>query len=292
MHVDALLAFPDYLAPAERLAAALGCSLHPLDVHRFPDGESRLRLPARLSGTVAICRSLHDPNPKLIELALAARGARSLGAESALLVAPYLCYMRQDAAFAPGEVVSQTIIGGLLADWFDGVITVDPHLHRIERLEQAVPARHTAVVSAAPALSAFVASLDSPVLIGPDRESEQWVATIAKDCGCPFGVARKIRRGDADVQVALPELALHGRDVVLVDDIVSTGSTLAAAARAARNGGARAVHALVTHALFPGDAADRVRAAGVEHIWSTDSVPHPSNAVELAPLLAQAIGKL
>jgi len=292
VHIDTVLAFAEYRAAAERLAAAVGCTCQLVDVHRFPDGESRLRLPARLSGTVAVCRSLFDPNAKLIELGLAAQGARRLGAERTVLVAPYLCYMRQDAAFAPGEVVSQSIVGALLAQWFDGVVAVDPHLHRVARLEQAVPARHTAALSAAPALSAFVAALGEPVLIGPDAESEQWVARIARDCGCDYGVGRKLRRGDAEVEITLPGIDLHGREVVLVDDIASTGGTLATAARAARAAGAAAVHALITHALFAGDAEAGVRAAGVQHVWSTDSVPHPTNAVELAPLLAEALAGL
>src|SRR5690606_12123678 len=109
--------------------------------HRFPDGELRLRLPATLPAAVVLFRGLHQPNEKLVELLLTARTARGAGARHLTLVAPYLAYMRQDMAFAPGEAVSQRIVGDFLAQLFDAVITVDPHLHRVARLDEAVPVR-------------------------------------------------------------------------------------------------------------------------------------------------------
>ena len=134
-----VLGFPEYAGQGRRLAAAAGLDYADVGIHHFPDGESRVRLPPRLPSRIVFCRSLHRPNDKLVELALAAHTARELGAERLTLVAPYLCYMRQDKAFAPGEAVSQRIAGALIADWFDELITVDPHLHRTLSLEQAVP---------------------------------------------------------------------------------------------------------------------------------------------------------
>ena len=113
----------DYAEPAKRLAHFIGCPFALIDVHHFPDGESRLRLPVDLPQKVVLCRSLNDPNEKLVELILAAEHLRGQGVMQLMLIAPYLCYMRQDKAFHPGEVVSQTIIGRLLANYFDGAIT-------------------------------------------------------------------------------------------------------------------------------------------------------------------------
>ena len=114
-----LLHFEDEQDYAARLATAAGLVPSRIERHRFPDGELKLRLPTPLPSRVALLRSLHDPNEKLVELLLAARTARELGATELTLVAPYLAYMRQDAAFAPGEAVSQRIIGGWLAQLFD-----------------------------------------------------------------------------------------------------------------------------------------------------------------------------
>ena len=125
-----LLGFEDYREPGRRLADELGADYREVEVHRFPDGEHRITLPiglpASLPEHVVVCRSLFEPNAKLIDLFLLSATARELGAGRLTLVAPYLCYMRQDKAFHPGEAVSQRIIGRLLAEHFDALITVSP----------------------------------------------------------------------------------------------------------------------------------------------------------------------
>ena len=284
-----VLHFPDQAEPAGRFARALGLPCRPIGSRRFPDGESLLRLPLPLPPRTLLYCSLGQANTRLVELLLAARTARDHGVGHLTLVAPYLCYMRQDMAFHPGEAVSQSIVGGWLAGLFDAVVTVDPHLHRIDRLEQAVPARQAVALSAAAPLGAFVAStVPEPVVVGPDAESAQWAAAVAAHAGCPHAVFVKERRGDRDVVVtAAGAVALAGRAVVLVDDIASSGRTLAEAARLCRSLGARAVDAVVTHALCEGDDLRALHEAGVGHLWSTDSLPHPGNRVALAPVLAE-----
>ena len=284
LHVD------EDQAMAERLARAAGLDCALIQRHRFPDGELKLRLPASLPGQVVVLRSLDQPNEKLVELLLAARSARTLGATHLTLVAPYLAYMRQDIAFNPGEVVSQQVVGRFLGELFDAVITVDPHLHRIERLEQAIPVAQAVVLSGAPLLAELLArELEHPVLIGPDAESAQWIYQAARVHGFDHGVCHKDRHGDRDVTIRLPDLPVQGRAVVVLDDVASSGRTLAGATRLLLAAGAASVDVAVTHALFAGDALDVIRAAGVRHVWSTDCVHHASNAVSVAPALAHAL---
>jgi ribose-phosphate pyrophosphokinase len=285
-----LLAFPDYLPQAQRLAAALATPVETVFLHRFPDGESLLRLPVGLPEHVVICRSLDRPNDKLVELLLCAETARNLGAKRITLVAPYLCYMRQDIANNPGEAVSQRIVGKWLAELCDDVITVDPHLHRISRLEQAIPLQNAVALSAAPAIAAFLQrQLPHALLLGPDSEAEQWVAGIAGKIGFDYAVAEKIRRGDRQVEMTLPDKDYRSKTVIIIDDMASTGRTVAKATRLLLAAGAAQVYAVVTHPLFCGDAEQHIMDAGVEAIWSTDSIAHPTSVIGLDKLLSQAV---
>lgn len=285
-----ILSFDDYEIQSRKLAQVLDIPCHLIQRHRFPDGENKLTLPAKLPEHVIFCRSLDQPNEKLLELLLAAKTARELGAKILTLVAPYLCYMRQDKAFHPGEVISQTIVGSFLADLFDNVITVDPHLHRIQHLKQAVPTRNAVALSATSLMAEFLReSFKDPILLAPDREAEQWVSAVAKPDQWQYGVCTKIRTGDKNVEITLPEINLHDRAVVIVDDVTSSGQTLAVAIKQCLSNNAKHVDVLVTHALFANDAKQRLIQAGVRNIWSTDSVSHESNIIPLYGLLKDAV---
>lgn len=285
-----VLYFSEYQAPSLELAKCLKSDAALIQRHTFPDGESSLTLPPALYGDIVICQTLDHPNAKLVELILAATTARRLGAERVFLVAPYLCYMRQDMEFVPGQAVSQTIIGHMLSEYFDGVFTVDAHLHRIDRLEQAIPNGIACNLTASITIAEFVAQQRvRPVLIGPDEESEQWVATAAKAKGLDYAVATKVRRGDNDVTVELPQCDVKDRAVVIIDDIVSSGHTALEAAKIAFTRGASSVDIACTHALLAGNARQMITDAGVEHIWSCDTVRDESNAIHIAELIAEAI---
>lgn len=285
-----VLGFQDYADQAKRLAGALDGPCGIVDVHRFPDGESRVRLPADLPPRLVFCRSLNQPNDKLVELMLAARTARQLGAKHLTLATPYLCYMRQDTAFAPGDAVSQIIVGEWLATLFDRVITVDPHLHRTPDLADVLPGTEAVTLSAAPLMGDYLSDAKAPpFLIGPDEESRQWVEQVAGRSGSDFTVATKHRGGDREVRVELEDNDCANRTVVLVDDIVSTGETMAAAARLARAGGAADIQCLVSHALFCPGALELLRGAGISRVISTDSITHDSNRIHLAPLIAAVL---
>jgi ribose-phosphate pyrophosphokinase len=281
-------AFPDSEGFGRRLARATGSGCTSLAIHRFPDGESLIRVRRPVGRHALLVRSLHDPNPKLVEVLLAADALRRAGARRVTLVAPYLGYMRQDAVFRCGEPISQRVMGEMLGRGFDGVVTLQAHLHRTTRLGDVVAGRARSV-SAAPALAAWVRRAGRGcMVVGPDEESESWVRAIARAADVPWVIGRKERLGDRRVRIRFPPLPAARRAAV-VDDIASSGGTLAEAARVLHARGIRTVDALVVHPLFGAGALARVRAAGVRRLVSCDTVPHPTNAIPIARLLAAAL---
>ncbi len=285
-----ILTFPAYRVPADRLAAEVGYEVFPVVIHSFPDDESLVCLPPELPEHVIFFCSLDHPNTKLVELGFASATARELGAKQLTLVAPYLCYMRQDKAFQDGQAISQRIIGNWLGDWFDSIITVDAHIHRIKALSDVIGPSRTFNLSATQLWVHLLRQRnDQPILMGPDQESLQWVKTIAEATGLNYAVAHKERFGDRSVQIQLPEISVADRTVILIDDVISSGHTLAVIAGQLKKAGAAHIECLVTHALFTNSTKQLLNDSGIETIVSSDSIPHSSNGAWLAPLLAKTL---
>lgn len=288
-----LLAFPAMEQMANDLGDLLGEEIALVNLHKFPDGESLVSLPDDLRGRdVAILATLHDPDALAMPLWFAAQTARELGAARVGLVAPYLAYMRQDRRFEPGQAVSAPLFARFLGHAFDWLVTADPHLHRIAALRDIFPLPAEYVATAALLADWIAREVANPVVIGPDSESAQWVADVARIAGCPFEVLRKERTGDRSVAVSVPRLdTIKGRTPVLVDDIASSGHTMIEATRQLLAQRTAAPVCVVIHPLFGAGAYEEILAAGARTVVSTDSIPHPSNAISLAPLLAPAIAR-
>lgn len=285
-----LLPCPGNEAFAARIAADGGWACGAIEHRRFPDGESYLRLACDVAGrTVDIVCTLSQPDDKLLPLLLAADTARELGAAKVNLIAPYLAYMRQDKRFHPGEAVSSHTFARLLSSSFDHLTTVDPHLHRYPALASVYTIPST-TLHATPLMADWIAAhVVKPLLVGPDAESEQWVATIADRICAPHVVLGKVRHGDRDVDIDVPDLsAWADHTPVLVDDIASSGRTLAVAARGLIARGLPKPECVVVHALY-GDTVAAELAPLFARITSTNAAPHPSNGIDLAPLIADAI---
>ena len=275
---------------ADRIAAGLGAVYSRAGLHRFPDGECRVRIePETVSKRMLVVCSLYDPDPVIVPLLFLAQTLRDYGAERLLLVAPYLAYMRQDCSFNEGEGISARYFAGLISHYFDGLITVDPHLHRIKFLDEiyTIPSR---VVHAAPLAADWIRdNVDKPLLIGPDSESKQWVVDLARRAGAPCIVLEKIRRGDRDVEINLTDVERWRRHTpVLFDDIISTGKTMMETVKHLKQAGLAAPVCIGVHGVFSGDAYQELLAAGVEKVVTANSIPHASNAIDLTPLLCEA----
>lgn len=285
-----VIALPGNESFARDLADGDAGELGAIETRSFPDGESYVRFASDVAGkAVLLVSTLARPDEGFLRLVFLADAARSLGAASVTLIAPYLAYMRQDRRFRPGEAVTSRTFARLVSSSVDRLVTVDPHLHRYPALSALydIPAL---TLHAAPLLADWIAaSIARPLVIGPDEESEQWVSAIAARIGAPHAVLRKTRHGDRDVEVELPDLSrLSGLQPVLVDDIASSGNTLIEAARQLPLQGFSRPDVAVVHGIFAGDSYARL-APLCGRIVSTDSVGHASNAIGLARLIADAL---
>lgn len=276
---------------ARQLGRLLAWEIGDVAVRRFPDGESGIRFHTGVAGRdIAFVCTLDRPDEKIAVLYLAARVARELGARRIGLIAPYLAYMRQDAAFHDSEGVTSVHFATLVSSFADWLITVDPHLHRHHDLREiySIPAR---AVHAAPEISQWISrNVHLPVIIGPDSESEQWAAEVAKGAGCLYTVLQKTRRGDRDVEVSVPDTEQwRGHTPVLVDDIASTARTMIAAVSHVRAAGLAPPICIAVHPIFAGDAYSALQAAGVAQIVSCNTIAHETNKIDLSRSMAAAI---
>lgn len=275
---------------AGRLARLVGADICEIETRRFPDGETYLRFRQSPDGrSVALVCTLDHPDPKFLPLLFAASAARQLGAVRVGLVAPYLCYLRQDKRFQPGEAITSATFGRALSAEIDWLVTVDPHLHRYGSLNAVytIPSR---VVAAAPAIAEWIsANVPRPIVIGPDSESEQWAAMVAQLCDAPYTVLTKQRLGDRSVRITIPDLSgFADRTPVLVDDIASSAQTLIEATRQVRASGLPPPVCIVVHALFTPDGFAHLREQAAV-VATCNAIAHESNAIDIGPAIAGSI---
>ena len=288
-----VLAAPGHERLGAALAAALRCERADLESRRFPDGESYIRVASVVDGSsVVVAASLKEPDAQLASLLFIADALRELGARRLGLAAPYLAYLRQDRRFRDGEAITSRTFADVLSRRFDWIATIDPHLHRYADLA-AVYAIPSLVSHAAAGMAAWIrAHVADPVIIGPDSESAQWAGEVASLAGCPFTVLEKRRHGDREVEIAPPLEATAGRTPVLVDDIISSARTMAAAAGAIRDSGSAPPVCVGVHAVFAPGAAQALLQAGVARVATCNTIEHETNAIDVLPGFASDLRPL
>jgi ribose-phosphate pyrophosphokinase len=284
-----IFALPGNEEMAWRIAKHLKGRLGSAESRRFPDGESYVRITTPVAGraVILVC-TLDHPDEKFLPLSFLANTARELGAARVGLICPYLAYMRQDKRFRSGEGLTSRYFAAALGQSFDWLITVDPHLHRLKDLSEVyrIPA---VAAHAAPLLSDWIREhVADPLLIGPDQESEQWVASVAAGAGAPYTILRKTRLGDRNVRVSQPGADGRHRTPVLIDDIVSTAQTMIETVKHLRRARYKRPVCLAVHAIFADDAYARLKRAGAGMIITCNTIAHPSNCIDVSAMLCQA----
>lgn len=285
-----ILALPGNEDFAAKVAAQIGADLGQVEFRKFPDEETYVRIDSELANReVVLFASLDRPDKKILPLLFSAATARELGAASVGLAAPYLAYMRQDKRFQAGEGVTSTYFASLLSRWVDWVVTIDPHLHRRSALGEiySVP---TQVLHAAPLISTWIKeNVSNPLIIGPDEESLQWVASVASDAHAPHVILDKLRHGDREVEVAVPDLASWREHTpVLVDDIISTARTMIETLGHLKRAGLKPPICIGVHGIFAGEAFEQLSEQAAQ-IITTNAISHQSNGIDISHLIADGI---
>jgi ribose-phosphate pyrophosphokinase len=292
MHTETgVISFTSNEIVAKDIARNLNVVYSTATVHQFPDGESCVRIqPDYICKRMIVVCSLYNPDPLVLSLLFLAETLRDYGAEEIILVATYLAYMRQDKRFNEGEGISARYFARMISEYFDGLVTVDPHLHRIKSLDEiyTIPSQ---LIHAAPVVADWIHNnINNSLLIGPDSESEQWVKDLAQRAQSPYVILEKIRHGDRDVEVSVPQVKqwLH-HTPVLFDDIISTGKTMLQTMTNLKRSGLSAPVCVGIHGVFSESAYQDMVDAGAARIATTNSIPHPSNAINLVPATSKAI---
>jgi ribose-phosphate pyrophosphokinase len=289
-----VFALPENEEMATKIARHLNAEMGEAVIRYFPDSESYIQIISEVKDkcVILVC-TLHQPNEKLLPLYFLSQTAKSLGAQFTCLVAPYLAYMRQDKVFNKGEGITSDYFGKLISGLANSLVTIDPHLHRITSLSEvySIPSK---VIHANQAISIWIKeNIRNPILIGPDSESEQWVSEVAKKADVPFIVLEKIRHGDNDVEISIPKLENYKNHTpVLVDDIISTARTMIETIIHLKKTGMKPPVCIGIHAVFSGDAYQRLLDTGVSEIITCNTIPHPSNGIDLSEIISIETGNL
>ena len=281
---------------ASKVAQDLGVAAGKLEIRRFPDGERYLRVldDVKDENVVVIQSIHHTPDELLFEYLLLVDTLKDIGAKRVIAFIPYFAYARQDERFKPGEALSFVTVSKLMERvGTDEIYTIDMHRHRILKGSEVfkIPSHN---LSAMPLLADYVrntGAIKKPLVIGPDAEAEQWAKIAAEKLDTDYDVFEKKRFGDAHVEVRPRRASAKGRDVLIVDDIISTGGTIVEAIKILMAQGAIKVAVACTHPILASGALEKIEKAGAVSVVGTDTVPSPVSRVSVAPLIANELRK-
>ncbi|MEZ0393994.1 MAG: ribose-phosphate diphosphokinase [Desulfurococcaceae archaeon] len=283
---------------AVEIASAAGYELGSVEVKRFPDDELYIRVMSEVSGRdVVYVNSLQrGVNDSLVETLYTLDTLKDLGARRVVAVIPYMSYARQDSRFNPGECVSVQVLAKLFRSVsVDHIITVDMHLHRISDPNALFGAAFHNITGVRELAKHFRGArwLERPTVIGPDEEAEQWAKVMAEELGrVGYGVLEKRRLSPEQVVIEAKGVDVKDKDVVIVDDIISTGGTIVEAVKALRGLGARRIGVGVVHAILVGNAYAKLLRLGLEELVATNTVLSPISRISVAPAIVEELRKI
>ncbi len=284
---------PSSLHLARKISESLNFPLVNVRTKRFPDGEFYIKFEENIAGeNLLIVQSLYPPqDAHLIELFLILHTIRDLGAETIKVFVPYLAYSRQDERYLEGECLSAAMVAEILEELgADTIYTIDVHNENVLKMYK-IPIYN---LTASGELVRYFAKkgLENPIVISPDDErlAKRRAKYAARVLNTDWDALEKRRdRYTGEIVTYAKDLNVQGRDAIIIDDIISTGKTVANAAKILKNQGVKRIFVGVSHALLLGDSVRIIMESGVEEIVGTDSVANDYAKVSVAPILVNAL---
>ena len=276
---------------AKKISKRIKANLVKSEVKIFPDGESKITLKGKLSkGKTIVVQSIYPPVDSNLIHALSLISKAKDYSNEVLVVTPYLGYARQDREFLPGEIVTMKILGKL----FKGagaskVLVVDIH--------SKIGLKHFKIksenISAIPDLARYFKkiNLKNPLVVSPDQGGKERAKEFAQKFGSESIALKKLRnRKTGKVQIKTDGLdKVRGRDVILVDDMISTGGSIIKATEFLKKQKCNRVFVACTHALLMNGAEKKIKNSGVSRIISTNTIPGKTSIVDISSTIAKAI---
>jgi len=284
---------------AESICEYLGTELGDATVSQFSDGETSVKINENIRGSdIFVFQPTFAPATNLMELLVMVDAARRASAGRVTAVIPYFGYQRQDRKDQPRVPITAKLVANLITTaGADRVMTMDLHSAQIQGFFD-IPFDH---LYAAPVLVDHYIHLNIPnlIVVAPDIGSVKMARAYAKRLGVGLAIVDKRRPRPDAVEMMNVIGEVEGKNVVIFDDVVSTGSTLVEAAEALKRAGAKDIYAGCTHGILCGDAVERIRRSSVRELVVTDSIPHDplklaptSKVLTVAGLLGEAIRRI
>jgi ribose-phosphate pyrophosphokinase len=279
---------------AYSISKQTGMQLGYAELEKLPDGEKYVRIPESVSGKdILIVNSFaHHPDELILETLFLIDTFKELGAREISGIFPYFPYSRLSRKFIRGEAATLKTVAKLFkAAGLKKMYVVDFHIHNdLNELFQF----EVVNVTAMHLLSKYVMDnfkIDSPYVVGADQVASYWASIVAGELNTEFSLMRKIRIDAENVVIdSVPENVLN-KDVILVDDIISTGGTIIQAVKALKSAGARRIYAICTHPVLSNQALQLIYQSGVDGVVGTDTVLSPVSHVSVSGLLSEAVEK-
>lgn len=272
---------------AAKVAWKLEDTLSPIETRKFPDGERYIKIKGEIPQDVTVVQSTGYPQDEnLMELFLILKNLKDLGVRNIKVVIPYFGYGRQERRFKKGEAVSAAIVAELLeAAGASEIFCINLHEKDMKKFFN-IPVHE---ISAMPTIAEHLKEMNDPIIIGPDKGALGFAEEIAGILDCDCDHLEKVRLSPTKVETKPKSIDVKGREVVIIDDIISTGGTIVNATKILREHGAKKVVVACVHAVLVEDALLKIFAAGVDDVIATDTLLSEVSAVSVASLIAEKL---